>query len=249
MLRLAPLFSLGRGMVRGCAQAITGAPAAPMRTKMTLAKRMRKRNPSPTVNVILTNDVAGQGMSGTVVAVKRGYMRNMLDPTNQAVYATPDQLEAYGLVAPKKSRIGGERLTLIQKMSALMTKPVAMPDMYRGHLTPQEVSTAIHMNKNILVSPSAIKVTDSSDHTDQEVNLSIQGTDIPVNIEFVPFTPPGTEKVEVVAKVDTPEEEEAKRLAEEKAALRKERKISRDNYIAARLAHAVARKEKRKKRK
>jgi large subunit ribosomal protein L9 len=53
-----------------------------------------------TVQIILQDDLpGGKGYVGEVVTVKAGYARNYLIPTRKAYYATPENLERFGVSA------------------------------------------------------------------------------------------------------------------------------------------------------
>jgi len=79
-----------------------------------------------TVQIILQDDLpGGKGYVGEVVTVKAGYARNYLIPMRKAYYATPENLERFGVSATmmkKAESIEVEEVSEDKKAADLLRK-------------------------------------------------------------------------------------------------------------------------------
>lgn len=94
-----------------------------------------------TVQIILQDDLpGGKGYVGDVVTVKAGYARNYLIPTRKAYYATPENLERFGVSAALAKK--GERMEVEE-----VSDDKKAADLLRKYLNQKTVSRT----KNILL--------------------------------------------------------------------------------------------------
>lgn len=79
------------------------------------------------LQVILLQDVAGQGRKGEIVNVSEGYARNFLLKGNKAIIATPEELKRIENRKKKEAqKAEEERLKAVEMKKVLESKPVTI---------------------------------------------------------------------------------------------------------------------------
>lgn len=102
------------------------------------------------VQVILTEDVAGQGRKGEIVSVSDGYAHNFLIKGKKGILATPEELKKMESRKKKEAqKLEEERLKSVDVKKALESAKVVIGvktgenGKLFGAITNKEVSTAI----------------------------------------------------------------------------------------------------------
>ena len=131
----------------------------------------------PTTEVILTEKIASLGAEADVVKVKRGYARNFLIPSGQALEVTPTTLRRLNQLKAKRAEREAREMTAaeelaskINKLSPVFTLEAGASGKAFGSVTAKDIHDRIMADLNLEDLPKhAVElekaVKESGDHT------------------------------------------------------------------------------------
>ncbi|MGL5963494.1 MAG: 50S ribosomal protein L9 [Fusobacteriaceae bacterium] len=126
------------------------------------------------LQVILTQDVAGQGRKGEIVNVSEGYARNFLLKGNKAIIATPDELKKIENKKKKEvQKLQDEKNKALELKAFIESKvlkiigKVGENGKLFGAITNKEVSSEIEKNLNLDIDRKKIEcnIKSTGEHT------------------------------------------------------------------------------------
>lgn len=126
------------------------------------------------LQVILTQDVAGQGRKGDIVNVSEGYARNFLLKGNKAVIATPDELKKIENKKKKEAQKAEDEKKKAQELKALLegkvlkiAAKVGENGKLFGAITNKELSSEIEKAFNLNIDKKKIEcnIKTTGEHT------------------------------------------------------------------------------------
>ncbi|MBR8700725.1 50S ribosomal protein L9 [Fusobacterium sp. DD29] len=110
------------------------------------------------VQVILTEDVAGQGRKGDVISVSDGYAHNFIVKNNKGIIATPEEMKKIENRKKKAAKREAEEKVKAEEVKKILESrkievPVKTGDNGKlfGAITNKEVAAAIEYSFNIKI--------------------------------------------------------------------------------------------------
>ena len=111
------------------------------------------------IQVILTQDVAGQGRKGDIVSVSDGYAHNFLIKNNKGILATPEELKKIENRKKKEEKKQQEEKIKSQELKKVVEISVKTGDNGKlfGAITNKEVAAALEQTFGIKIDRKKIE--------------------------------------------------------------------------------------------